>query len=447
MWLRRLLGAAAVAVLLAPGCDLANPAGSSGFEPSRLPVGRLEIGVWLPAGMGPQVRLDGARLTGLGITHLEWLQRADVEGVSAEALAMELCSATGLRMPVYYEPPGYSPYDKLRNWATKREVATGFDDSVRARAAALVGRWGGQAGLAGYLVGHEDYSRHVYPALTRTVRILGQADPGRPAYAVGHIDSYPRRGQFLEAFFTEGGAANVFQHEHYVFRAGTPTSGRGLQGRLDELAAGYSRVAQAVQGRHGRWHAIVQAHAETRDGEAYYRKPEPAELRVQAGLALARGAGGILYFLYSSGEERVLDGEGELVQVRQYDGLVDVEGEPTPAYRAAAELNARLAALAPVLEPLHFHGGYRADKVPASAPLRRGNADLDVGFFGDRGAVSHALVVNRLTQGERTVQLEAPNHGLADALTGATLGEGVVLQAGGFRLIRLTPRQEEMPDD
>ena len=41
-----------------------------------------------------------------------------------------------------------------------------------------------------------------------------------------------------------------------------------LQRRLDELVAGYGRVARAVQGRNGRWQAIVQAH----DGEVVVEK-------------------------------------------------------------------------------------------------------------------------------------------------------------------------------
>ena len=118
----RALRQALPTVLVLAGCDLSNPADSTEYSPSRLPVGTLEIGAWLPAGMGSEVQLDEARLSALGITHLVWLQRAERDGVSAEALAMDLCSRSGLKMPVYYEPPGYSPYDKLRNWATRRDL-------------------------------------------------------------------------------------------------------------------------------------------------------------------------------------------------------------------------------------------------------------------------------------------------------------------------------------
>lgn len=441
----RLAGLAALAV---SGCDLSNPAASTEFAPARLPVGPLEISAWLPAGMGEEVRLDEAALGSLGLTHLEWLQRAERDGASAEELAMRFCSGAGLKMPVYYEPPGFSPYDKLRNWATRTEVTEGFDDSVRARVVSLVSRWEGEAGLAGYLVGHEDYSRHYYAALERTVAALRQADSLRPAYTVGHIDSYSRRERFLEAFFPEGGPANVFQHEHYVFHADVPDSGRALQRRLDELAEGYGRAARAVQRRNGRWHAIVQAHAEIRRGELYYRKPGAGELRAQVGLALARGAAGVVYFLYSSGEERVLDGEGQVREVRQYEGLVSADGVPTAAYQAAAELNALLADLAPALELLHFHGGYRGDRLPAGAPLQAAGAELEVGLFGDGDFVSHALVASRLTHRGQTANLVLPGARARDALSGEELGEGRVrltLGAGSFRLLSLDYDSEPEP--
>ena len=431
--------------LLGAGCDLANPADSSEYLPARLSMGPLEIAAWLPAGMGTEVRLDEDQLVGLGITHLEWLQRAEAGGLSAETLAMQFCSRAGLRMPVYYEPPGYSPYDKLRNWATKSHVGEGFDDSLAARAQALVDHWRGEPGLAGYLIGHEDYSRDYYPALARTVGALARAGALHPAYTVGNIDSYAKRERFLDAFFQEGGAANIFQHEHYVFRADVPDSGRVVERRLDDLAAGYGRVARAVQGRNGRWQAIIQSHAETRGGTAYYRQPSPAELRVQAGLALARGASGIVYFLHSSGEERVLNSAGEVIQVRTYDGLVSEEGRLSETYLGAADLNAQLAALSPVLEPLHFHGGYRGDRLPRGTPLMPADADLDFGFYGDGQTISHVLVVNRLTHRGREAGLVVPDYRIDEVHTGAVLGDSratLTLAAGDFQLVRLIPRAQ-----
>ena len=425
-------------------CDLANPASSSAYVPSRLPLGPLTIGVWLPAGMKEEIHLgptDQQQLADLGINQLQWVQRAsDAEG-SAEEQAMAFCSRTGLHMPVYFEPRGYSPYDKLRNWATRSEVSEGFADSVRARVRALRQQWGGSSGLGGYLIGHEDYRQQYYAALAQTVAVLQEEDPGSPAFAIGSIYSYPKRSRFLDAFFADGPVANVFQHEHYVFRAGLAGSGRELQKRLDALVSGYGLAARSVQERNGRWQAIVQVHEESRDGELYYRAPSPAEIRVQVALAMARGASGIIYFLYSSGMERVLDQDGEVRQERRYEGLVAEDRAPTSRYLAVRQINAYLRQLSPHLEPLHFHGGYSSTRLPSGKLVSSAEPDVELGFFGDGAVATHVLLVNRQTESARILQLGIQTAYARDEVTGEelTVREGriaVEMEAGGFRLLR-----------
>ena len=446
-WLLIALGAL---LPLMYACDLINPANSQDYQPSRLPVGSLALSTWLPAGL-PEFRFSGQdqdHLAALGLTQVEWLQRAEVGERTAEEMAMEFCDRAGLTMPVYYEPPGYSPYDKLHNWATRPEVEADFDATVRERVLGLKARWQGSVGFGGYLIGHEDYSKSYYNALSRTVSILQAEDPSRPAVTVGHIDHYPKVGRFLDAFFGEaGGVPNVFQHEHYVFRDGVPGSGRGLQRSLDDLVAGYGRVARHLQERLGHWHAIVQVHSETRDGSGeqgiYYRKPTAGEISVQVGMALARGASGIVYFLYSSGVEEVKDGDGHIRQVRAYAGIVDVDGTPTTTYDAVQQLNEQLRQLSPLLEPLHFHGGYSSSRgLPDDSPVVRADDDLEVGLFGDGETDSHVLVVNRRPQEARDVRLEVTADGARDALSGETLRMDqqvltLPLAAGGFRLLEL----------
>ena len=426
-------------------CDLTNPASSSAYEPSRLPVGPLTIGVWLPVGMGDEIHLgptDQQQLTGLGINHLQWVQRATDADGSAEAQAMAFCSRAGLHMPVYFEARGYSPYDKLRNWATRSEVGAGFSDSVRARVQALRQQWDESSGFGGYLIGHEDYRRQYYAALAQTVTVLQEEDARLPAFTVGSMVSYPKRSQFLDAFFVDGPVANVFQHEHYLFRAGLAGSGRELQKRLDALVAGYGLVARCVQERNGRWQAIVQVHEESRNDELYYRAPSPAEIRVQVGLAMARGASGVVYFLYSSGTERVLNQDGEVIQERWYGGLVGEDRAPTSRYDAVRQVNAGLGELSPHLAPLHFHGGYSSDRLPANDLVSSADPDLDLGLFGDGAAATHVLLVNRRTDASRTVLLGTLSGLARDEITGeeCTGGAGrttVSLAAGGFRLLRL----------
>ncbi|MBI2505807.1 MAG: hypothetical protein HYW07_21550 [Candidatus Latescibacteria bacterium] len=436
--------------VLLGACQVWKPTASGEYQPQPQPMGPLTIGVWLPAGLdefrfGPA---DQQHLLDLGLNTLEWVQRTGQDSATAEERVMEFCSRTGLRMPVYYEPRGYSPYDKLRNWATRTEVDSTFAAEVRRRVLGLRGQWGEAPGFWGYLVGHEDYQRAFYPALRATVEILQEEDGARPAIAVGRLDHFRAPEEFLDAFFPASGNPNIFQHEHYVFRADLSGSGEKVQEALDQLARSYEQVAWRLQGRNGRWQAIVQAHAEWRERELYYRKPSAGELRVQAGMALARGAAGIIYFLYSSGVEELLDARGQVRGRWAYEGLVDAQGIPTESFGAARQLSAQLRQAGQVLELLHFHGFFSSSRLRDNPLVRQGEADLDFGLFGDGEHPTHLLVVNRRPEQARRVALELrPGMELrfgtvADALQGTPLPspEGRVeleLEAGGFRLLEL----------
>ena len=437
------------AVLLA-GCQLTNPAVSR-YEPSRLPVGDLTLSTWLPAGLD-SFRFDaGDRqlLSEIGFNHIEWLQEVRVGDSTAEEVAMSFAGDAGLGMPVYYPPPGFTREDKLRDFAVMEGVEPGFDAAVRERVAALRQHWDAAPGFTGYLIGHEDYRARYYEALGDMVRILGQEDPRRPAISVGNIDHFPEVGRFLDALFAEGGAPNIFQHEHYIFRDEVPTSGRKLQKRLDALVAGYGRLARYLQDRHGRWHAIVQVHSETRglgSGAFYYRKPTAGEISVQVGLALSRGASGIVYFLYSSGWEWIRDDDGHLVQERFYEGIVDRDGAPTATYGAVKKLNGQLAGLGPHLRDLHFHGGWEAGDLPDNDLVSASDPDLELGLFGDGTTATHLLVVNRRSHRGRQVGLKLTGPA-RDAAAGTSLpqvrGRTLLdLEPGGFRLLEV---QRESP--
>ena len=414
-----------------------------------MPVGALTVSVWLPAGFGEEIQLGAAdqqRLVDLGINQMQWLQRATDEAGSAEAQAMQFASRQGLSLPVYYEPPGFTPYDKLRNWAARQDAGTDFDAEVTTRAEALASHWGGENGFAGYLIGHEDYRADSYDALGRTVRILRDVDSLRPAISVGRLDNYPKKERFLDALFIGGGEPNQFQHEHYVFRGTVPTTwGNPLRERVRSLASGYDRVARHLRDRPGRWHAVIQVHGEDRDGTPFYRKPTTAEIRLQAGLALARGASGIVYFLYSSGEEIIYHSDGSVRQRRDYHGLVDLAREPGQRYTAVRELNEQLSDLSTVLAPLYFRGGYISRHVPSDEPVGTDQIDVDLAYFGDRAESTHVLVVNRNTSTTRQIELQLrPGTSWVDAVTGELLvfetdRMTVTVEAGGMLLLARRP--------
>ncbi len=437
------------AALLATACGGEAPLHARAAGPNSLPVGDLTLSVWLPAGFGDDVQLradDQQQLVDLGINQMQWLQRAEDEAGSAEAQAMTFASHAGMALPVYYEAPGFSPYDKLHNWAARNEADVTFDAQVTQRAQALVSRWGNESGFGGYLIGHEDYRAAAYDALGRTVKVLRDVDSLRPAVVVGRLDSYPRKERFLDALFAEGGEANIFQHEHYVFRGKVPTEwGDDLRRPVGELVDGYNGLARDLRDRHGRWHAIVQVQGEDRDGEVFYRKPTPAEIRLQTSLALSRGASGIVYFLYSSGEEVIRREDGSVRQRRIYHGLVDLARQPGARYAAVAELNKTLAALSDVLSPLFFRGGYKGRAVPADEPIHTATEDVDLAFFGDRSKSTHVMVVNRNTNSSRSVALQLPaGTSWIDALHGELIAfetdqATVDVEAGSLRLLTRRP--------
>ena len=426
-----------------PSCDIWSTDEAIAYQPAQVAVGPFTLGVWLPAGLS-QHRFDEAdrqNLLALGINQLEWLQRAADGEPSPEAAAMDFSNANGLHMPVYYEPPGTSPYDKLHNWATRTQMDATFADSLRLLVQRLKARWEDQTAFQGYLVGHEDYKADFYPALASTIDVLRQEDPLRPAYTVGNLTDYRALDNFLDAFFQPGGPSNVFQHEHYVFRAGVPFQGRPLQKQLDALINSYDQVAHHLHGRNGRWHGIIQVHEEERS-RLFLRAPTPAEIRLQAGLALTRGASGIIYFLYSSGLEEVRNGQGELVERRVYTGLVDDNNQPNKRYTAVQQLNKTLKEYSAKMETLYYYGAFSSRNRRQNPVVNHASGDLEFGLFGDRTQITHMLVVNRRPTENRTVTLRLNALALTDALTGLAveirMGETELdLEPGGLRLLVL----------
>jgi len=220
-----------------------------------------------------------------------------------------------------------------------------------------------------------------------------------------------------------------------------PEGGKKKGQKLRELVSGYDGVARHLKGRNARWHAIIQAHAEERQQngttQRFYRKPTGAELAAQAGAALARGASGIIYFLYSSGVEKVRDGAGEVVQTRYYEGLVDRNGDPTAAYEAARQLNVQLDQIGQRLAPLYFRGGYSARALPKEdLVVTLEEEDLELGFFGDSTGTTHLLLVNMRTSEERELELKLNTLRLRDPTT-----ESVTVSQDGWFNLRLAPAE------
>ena len=465
------------------------------FVPRNVTVGELVRGVWLPAGLAAGRTDFGVAeqhlVLDLNVNFLEWLQRDTLavedltdlvdpplgrDWIRTEELAMRFADEHGMGLPVFYEPlaPGFSDHDKLENWSTCNtdsqswpvpgcETKPGFDTGVAEVVRALQSQWGGYAhGFQAYLVSHEQYDSRFFPALARVVEILRREDASRPAFAVAGLHELgAEASELLDHFFQGNDPPNVLQHEHYVFRGDVCRDDRSkVEQALDELLTTYNLATRQVGLRDGRWHAGIQVHSELRTDRVYascsgqsdlfYRYPTAAEIRVQAGLALSRGASGIIYFVYSSGPD---SGQDHIT----YRGLVDAAGMPTDAYAGVRALNDSLAQLSESLRDLYYHGWMTtASKVVKQVPtilandiLVAADRDLELGFFGDGHVETHLLVVNRRTDegGDRRVGMVVKGARVAYASSAepievAELNSDIFeveipLEPGGFRLIAI----------
>ena len=424
-------------IVFSVSCGALNPTGSMQYEPSRLPMGPLTIGTWLPAGMNEFrfTESDQELLAGLGLNSIQWLQRFIDENGTAEEQLLSFASRQGWNMPVYFEPPGWTNYDKLHNWALRGEFVN--HDSLRMIVQDLHRKWKDQSAFSGYLIGHEDYHENYYSSLSSVVRVIDEVDPTYPAYTVGRFQDYQKNRLFLVSFFESAGEHNVFQHEHYVFRGSFPTEGKKFQKRIDELVSGYDQVSRGIEGRSGRWHAIIQVQSEERNGRVYYRKPSPAEIRMQVGLALSRGATGIIYFLYSSGVEELFDTEGVVDETRIYEGIVDKQRMPTESYFAIKQINQELVELDMELVNFHFHGALSSRNLLDNQFILSIMGIAEVGLFGDRENVTHLLVVNRWSHKPQKILLQLRVKGDAGQPIATPRAVEVRLAPGGFTLLAL----------
>jgi len=416
-------------------CGALNPTGSLEYQPRPLPLGPLTIGTWLPTGMDEFRFTDTDRqlLYELGINSVQWVQRyADKNGTAEEQL-MAFANSQGWDMPVYFEPPGWTAYDKLHNWATKAEFAN--HDSLRQLVQDLYSRWRNESAFSGYLVGHEDYNKNNYASLSAVVKVISEIDPTYPSITVGRLQDYQDIDFFLAKFFDGAGENNIFQHEHYIFRGDLPSKGPRFQRRIDDLVLGYDRVIRGLEGRSGRWHAIVQVQSEERNGYFYYRKPSESEIRMQVGLALSRGASGVIYFLYSSGVEKLTDSKGEIKETRVYEGIVDELRMPTFSYSAVKQINSELTDLDLELRDLHFHGALSSRKFLANRYVASITGVAEVGLFGDEKEVSHLLVVNRWSHKLQKILLQLRIIDDTGKVLAKPRAVEVSLAPGGFTLM------------
>jgi len=291
-------------------------------------------------------------------------------------------------------------------------------------------------GFWGYFVGHEadpdwdgnPYTHGIYDSLTyvnlkTVIDSIRKYDPDRRIYVTGDAGNHStwtiqEQNAFINTFFRpySESPANVFANERYIlWCSSTVEDGpdSSVQARLDALVPSLDRSRNMVMAardslsprREAEWFHTINVNDEywndaTDDcwstGERpHYRKPSRAEIKVQAYMALARGATGIMYFAYTSNAEPVdFSGGAEA----WYHGIVRfmTDGDPRPKYAMAdtlASINDTLAVIGDTLKAAvlrdssAFRGNFTASSIPTECLIE----DITNGSGGDAGRVEIGL--------------------------------------------------------
>jgi len=257
-----------------------------------------------------------------------------------------------------------------------------------------------------------------------------------------------------------------------------------------------------TKGGYTKWHSIFQTHKSDtnayRNGQWVWdpidRWPTREEIKVQAWLALSRGAKGIKYFIYFSSPPNLstslyneklwgLVDENRVPRSKEYDLYRD---KPDSAqyriYDWVKEVNTTVNALAPVLANLtgqyafgvntrygqpKIPQDFYIDSVNALNPAYRQYNYFEVGGFKDLPGNDYFILVNRYCQPEDTVEVRVKlnytplytgmNYFIVDALNNETLSEilprsvdtsfTIKLLPGGGRLLRIIPFQSTIMVD
>ena len=195
------------------------------------------------------------------------------------------------------------------------------------------------------------------------------------------------RRDFMQ-HFVDTVAPSEFLVDFYPFRLDVPTLDQagyeaGLQSALDSCVTWYGTAREVAREAGLPLWAVVQAH----DWPRGLRDPTPEEIRVQVHLALAHGATGIFYFMYSS---HLNDN-----QVADIQGLVDGNYGITPKWTEVQSLNATLQDLDDTLLRLTSDAVFAGD-APVSFVQRLSDpVDFHLGTFTHADGSPYLMVVNR----------------------------------------------------
>jgi len=256
-----------------------------------------------------------------------------------------------------------------------------------------------------------------WPLIEFVARKIHELDPQRRSVAsTGPVPA--------QQFFDKTPSLDIFQFDQYPFLAMHPSTYSGQQTALDQhLIGSYNMLMDRLRGKRTEWQAIIQSQGDVRPpGQMNLRRPNFYELRIQAYLALSRGARGICFYAYSSarphlgseerwGTEGLVDLDLTTGTRRKWE-LVHPGNETIPAFDNVKKLAVELGRIGPTFRKLRVYEAFPHTSIPAANVARilavssdyTYNPRFEIGTFKriDRGADStvYFLLVNRVCNNE-----------------------------------------------
>ena len=395
--------------------------------PERSPLQDFfPFGVYLPMEFAANYEHEGLK------DRWEWIDRvlADIA-----ARGMNFTSVTNLSLPQLdrlaelHEKHGLRMNPQISQLSVKHAP----EKQVLKLLTRTVARYRGRKVIAGWAVG-EEFAVGQVPLLDLPYEIVQAVDPANSlALIQNKAEIFRLTGRKLDV--------RVAWRDIYPFfadpRHGPTTFGASINYFEDELDK-----AQRLLPRGASLCAMPQAQHEFYGGRFVFRKPTPAEIRLQAWAALGRGAKGIAYFLYPSRPPGKDGTPSSMEGLRLYDG------KPTPQLEAVADLARRLVPHGPTIV------GWTRSRLPAATDRRSLRAYLFRG--GDGGA--YAVVFHRGVDApvEGRVRLPFRSNTVHDLISGRELAAqqhehatvvAVRLEAGDGTILRLSGTLTEPTED
>ncbi|MBU2586133.1 MAG: hypothetical protein KKH32_12505, partial [Bacteroidetes bacterium] len=302
----------------------------------------------------------------------------------------------------------------------------------------MVQAFGSRNGLYSYTLAHEcpvvnwwpwstgcndsNYTKSLWPRLQYAAQKLKEVDPNRNHKSVAISGLMPNVG-----FFDNVPSLDVLQNNVYVFKSTTSKNYLDQQYQLNDLLNHYNGTINQLRLKETEWQAIIQSQRDYRIMDTFQlRRPTFEEIRVQAYLAISRGARGIISFVYGSLTPSINgEGAGEYTTISpllsggnsfgqslyQYDGLVDGVRNPfdainypgDPAFDYVKNIYLELAQIGPVIKKLKHYNYFPNISIPSnnSANIFSISGEkIEVGTFKrmDEGidSTNYFILVNRV---------------------------------------------------